>query len=367
MGMDMSDIDSDTGRRKKTSASRRRKKRSSSGSGGGRAGDGKRPRKSRRSNGGGSSGGGRKKRRTVAAISAAAAGSASSHGRRLVKPHQKKAKKSAAGGDDEVSNVRLLEDTTSSSSEGGGRAEGALRRGKVKNKRVPEKPRTNETHTDPKKKKQGGGPGGSGTGGDLLGALIANPAPARKKTNLSTAGQAAPDLRVPRQGPKLVRKRSADALERRGNGDRASAGEVGSDGRAPPRTAASSLSLSQYRGEARRTNEPEVLPSSSSKKPGKSVASWKAAKAAPNGGVGKKTGAEHPQRVPKTLAQTSGTNTNRDIPKHAPTTTPTPAPSNKIDKYDKVQHFIGVYKKKSNGKYFVWVDGALLDGTPYET
>lgn len=364
----MSDIDSDTGRRKKTAASRRRRKKSASSGGRSRADRGKRPRKSRRSSNESSSSGDRPKRRKVITTSVATADSAPPAGGRLVKPHRKKAKKLAAGEDEAISNARLLEDTTSGSSEDGDGGEGPLRRGKGKNKKVADKPRIiKPQQSEPRKKKQGGGSDGSGTGADLLGALIANPAPARKKTNLSTATQVAPAPQVQGKRPKLARQRSAGAVERPGSGD----GGVGSDGRGPPQlarrgsldTATSALSLSQYRGGVLGRDVPGNLPNSSLRKSGSKVAN-----AAPIGGEGKKIGAEHARRRSQTPALKSSTNTSvhRGMSRLAPTR-PVPVPSNKIkDKYEET-HLRGVHKKKSNGKFFVWVDGAPLDGIPYET
>ena len=375
--LDISDVDSDTGRPKKTAAYRRRKKNSASGGGRSRAGGGKRPRKSRGSSSGGNSSEERRKRRKVVGASSATASSAPVLARRLVKPHRKKAKKLAAGNDEAVSNAMLLEDTSSSSSDGGGEGERSLRRVKGKNKRVAEKPRTNNSkaHSIPRKKKQGSGPDGGGAGGDLLGTLIGNPAPARKKTNLSAAAPAAPAPQGQGKRPKLARQRSADdTLERRGSRDGEPISAAGSDGRGPPQlarggsldTATRSLSLSQYRV---RKDTTGVLPSSSLKTPGQSVAGSKAAKGAPNQGAGKKITDGHARRGSNTPALQSSTNisVNRGISNQTPTM-PVQAPSNKLnDKYEKVDHFKGVRRKKSNGKYFVWVKGAPLDGTPYET
>lgn len=368
VNLDISDIDSDTGRRKKTDARPRRKKKSASGASS--AGGEKRRRKSRGSSNGDNSSGDRKKRRKVAAASAAAnVGPASSPGRRLVKPHRKKAKKLVAGGGETASNaVMLLEDTSSSGSEGGG-GKGALRRSKGKNKREAEKPRTNKAHSGPRKKKQGSESEGSGTGNDLLGALIGNAAPARKKTSPSAAVQA--------QGnrPKPVRQRSADSFERRGSGDGATAAPIGSRG--PPvlarggslNSATSSVSLAQYRG-GLRNDVPGGVPNLLSRKPGKSAVGPRIAKAGLNGGVGKKTGAEHARPDSKTPAHkssASSSSSNRGASKRAPATS-LPAPSNNSkDKYERVPLYTGVYRKKSNGKYFVWTDGAPLDGTPYDT
>lgn len=295
-----------------------------------------------------------------------------------MKPHRKKAKKLETGEDEALSNAMLLEDTTSSSSEGGDGGEGALRREKGKNKRVAEKLRTKKAFSIPRKKKQGSGSEGSGASVDLLGALIGNPAPARK-TDLPTAAQAAPAQQAQGKRPMLLRQHSADAVERRGSGGGESVGSLGLDGRRPPQlarggsldTATSSLSLSQYhRGAVLRKDAPGILPNSSSRKPGKSVAGSDVAKPAPIGEAGKKgVGAEHARRGSQTPALMGSANTsiNRGTSKLAPTT-PVPAPSNKIkDKFEKVTHYRGVYRKKSNGKYFVWVNGAPLDGTPHDT
>eukprot|EP00903_Cladosiphon_okamuranus_P018833 g17322.t1 len=363
--LSMSDIDSDTGRRKKPAASRRRKKES----GGSGADCGKRSRKSRQSSSEGSLRGDGRKRRKLMAASVATADSAPAAGRRLVKPHRKKAKKLAVGEDEAVSNARLLEDTTSSSSEGGDGGEGALRRGKGKNKRVADKPHTIRPQQWRPRKKQGSESDGSGAGVDLLSALIANPAPARKMTNIpSPATQAAPAPQAQEKRPKITRQRSADAVERPGSGG----GGFASDGREPPQlarggsldTTISALSLSQYRGGVLGREVPGVLPNSSLRQPGSKVA-----KAAPIDGGCKKIRAEHARRGSKTPALKSSTNTsaNRGISNRAPTTT-LPVPSNSIKgKYEKVTHYRGVWKKKSNGKFFVWVDDAPLDGKPYET
>eukprot|EP00752_Nemacystus_decipiens_P001657 g1610.t1 len=373
--MDMSDIDSDTGRPTKTAAARLRKKKRASGGGRSEAGGGKRPRKSRRSSSSGNSSGERRKRRKVVGGSSATAGSAPARARRLVKPHRKKSKKLAAGADEAVSSAMSLEDTTSSSSGGGGEGTRDLRRDKGKNKRVAGRPRIDsDVHSIPRKSKQGNGSEGGGMNGDFLGALIANPAPARKKADLSSAGPAAPAPQGKGKRPKLARHGSVDAVERRDSRQGGRAAAVGSDGRRAPQmvrggsldTGLSSMSLSQYQLQKDVTG---VLPSSSLRRPDKALAGSKIPRGAPSDGVGKKTGAENARRSSNIPALGSSTNSsiNRGISRQT-LTTPVPAPSSKLnDKYEEVENCVGVRRKRSNGKYFVWVQGAPLDGVPYET
>ena len=330
--IDISDVDSDIGRRDKKSAS-----------GGSRrtADGGKRPRKSRGSSSGSNSSSEerRKRHKVVGASSATASSSASASGRRLVKPHRKKAKKLAAGNDEAVSNAMLWEET-SLSSEGGGEGERSLRVAKGKHKRVSEKPRTNNSSKAhsiiPRKKKQGSGP-----------------APPRQQQG---------------KRAKLARQRSQDAVGRPGSRDGWPTPAAGSDGRGPPQlarggslgTATRSLSLSQYRVRKGATG---LLLSSSPRTLGKSVTGLKAAVAGQNIGEG------HAQQISKTPTVESSTDigVNRGISNHTPAM-PVPAPSNKLnDKYEKVDHFNGVRRKKSNGKYFVWAESGPLDGRPYDT
>ncbi|CAM9642071.1 unnamed protein product, partial [Ectocarpus sp. 8 AP-2014] len=195
--LDVSDMDSDAAGRSENATRRRRRKREKAHGSSGTGVGGKRSRKTRDSSSEstGSSSEDRKKRRRVAGeVKSALPDSAPSPGRRLVKPHQKKAKKLVTGGDDGKSAAtRLLEDTSSSESDGIGDDERGVvvQSNKGKNKRLAESIQDNQrANAPPGKQKQASKGEGSGGGGDLLGALIENPAQARRKTSSSATPSA---------------------------------------------------------------------------------------------------------------------------------------------------------------------------------
>lgn len=371
-----SDNDSDTRRRKADRRRYLRRERASrrSGGGGTQEAGGKRSRKSRRSSNE-SSDGSNKERRTKRKMDEEAAATP----RRLVKPHKKRAKKLVTGGGETLETpVMLLEDTSSSSSDDDADAggEGKLRATKGKNKRMAEKPRTNKATVGSGKQKKHGGSSGSGQSVDLLDTLIGNTAPARKKTITSTTKLSF--SRQPESRPSLSKSRSADTFERRVSGGAATAAVIGSDERAPPQLVrggsldTSSLSLAQYKkGAVRRT---EALPpggtlgSSSTRMPVTSPAEYKipkvTPKVTPNSLLRKKGGAPGDRQGLKTPAHKGSITKAQDAPATAPA--PAPGTSNRIKaQYEKVPHYVGVRRKKTNRKFFVWVGEQLLDGKEY--
>lgn len=352
------------------------------GVGGGEQGsEKKRSRTSRRSNNesNSSSNNERKKKRRVVRAAAAAP-------RRLVKPHQKRAKKLVTGGGEtEESPIRLLEDTSSSSSDGGADAGGVGSPGvgKGNNKRMAEKSHAKKAKVGSGKQKKDGG-SGSGQSVDLLDSLIGNTASSRKSTPLSgcvtpsrtkmtsSNTQSVFSRQSEESQPSLSRHRSADAYERRDGGGAAPATAVtSSDERVCPQLVrggsldSSSLSLAQYKtGAVRRTEAqpPRAMSSSSSTRiPVAPPAEYKIPKVTPNGVLRKKGGALGDRQGLHTPAYKGNISTAQDAP------APLQATSNRIKvQYEKVPHYVGVRRKKSNGKYFVWVGDQPLDGTEYE-
>lgn len=372
-------MESDAAGRNENATRRRRRKREKAGGGSGRATPGVGRKRSRRrpvssnESTGSSSDDRKKRRRVVGEVTSALPGSAPSPERRLVKRHQKKAKKLVTGEDDRKSAAtRLLEDTSSSESDGSGDDERniVVNSNKGKNKRLAESVQDNQANAPPGNQKQAGKGGGSGGSGDLLGALIENPAHTRRKTSSSATPSAV--ARQPKSRPHLVKQGSADAVRIGRSVTGSGEGSHPQLARAVSLDTATSLSLTQYKtGGARRTDAPEGIPTSSSsyKIPMKASNGVKAAGGAHKDVLTKKRDQDVRQR-PKTPVRedssstNSNSNSNSSAAKEAPP--PLPAVSSRMKaQYDKVPNFDGVRRKKSNGKFFVWVGDRPLDGIEY--
>lgn len=372
----MWDVDSDAAQRKR--AARRRRKREQWGGSGGGDGGGRTQRvgrkRSRNFPGTTSESDGdnlrddRKKKVKVVGdgVATAVPGSAPAPRRRLVKPLGKRTSGLVAGREErhEVP-PRLLEDASSSESDGGSRR--PVRTGKRVAARQGTGKRTD--NKGPAKAK----PGGEGVGGgvDLLGTLIGNRAPQPKRGSSSaTAPASARQPQVSR--PTLSKQRSTDSLEGPTSGGAAAPAVVGSSDAAA--AAATPLSLKQYKTGIARRNDALPLGGGITNAPASRIpmkaalATTKKAGVALNSLLGKKRGPDD-MRVRQKTPASRGSSSGGGGSDHGGTINSSgaaPAPQGRgKSQYEKVTQFVGVYRKRSNGKYFVWVNDQLFDGTEY--